>query len=247
MKIYPVILAGGSGTRLWPLSRKSYPKQFSELLGKKSLFQQTASRVVTSSLLDFSKPMILTNSDFRFIINHQLNSLNVSPGPILIEPLAMNTAPPILAASIYHYNKDRESVLLVTPSDHTIQNTEKFHNSVSEGLEQVKKGSIVTFGVNPTRAETGYGYLEISNTVDGEVKKVRKFYEKPSSKRAKAMISTGRFLWNAGIFMFRSEDMIKAFQFHYKQLLEPVKQSIERGKRSCSDIERTISRGEGEK
>lgn len=127
--INPVLLAGGSGTRLWPLSRKSYPKQFSKLIGEKTLFQGSAERLTSSEIIDFASHITLTNADFRFIVGEQLQEIGIDPGPILIEPQARNTAPAILVASIFAHSRDENAVLLVAPSDHIIPETATFHEA----------------------------------------------------------------------------------------------------------------------
>jgi mannose-1-phosphate guanylyltransferase len=136
--IYAVLLAGGSGTRLWPLSRKSYPKQFSNLICKKTLFQFSAKRLMSSDIIEFASHITLTNADFRFIIGEQLQEIGIDPGPILIEPEAKNTAAAILAASIFAHEKDKDAVLLVAPSDHVIPDTAIFHEAIKVGLSHVK-------------------------------------------------------------------------------------------------------------
>ncbi len=212
--IYPVMLAGGLGTRLWPLSRKSYPKQFSKLLGDLTLFQQSAMRSTSSKKMKFKEHITLTNSDFRFIVSEQLQEIGIEPGPILIEPEAKNTAPAILAACLFAKKVDPNAILLVTPSDHLIPNTSKFHEMLNRGLDQVYSNKIVTFGIKPTHPETGYGYLELefSSINKSNPSDILSFVEKPTISRAKTMFAAGNYLWNAGIFLFKAIDLIKAFK-----------------------------------
>ena len=213
-KIYPVVLAGGSGTRLWPLSRKSYPKQFSNLIGDQTLFQQSALRLSSSEIVQFAPFITLTNSDFRFIVVEQLQAVDIDVGTILIEPEVKNTAPAILAASIFAVINDPSAVLLVAPSDHVIPETEEFHRSVRKGLDQVENGKFVTFGITPTHPETGYGYLELMSARGdvSDVEVVSRFVEKPDLKNAERMVKSGNYLWNSGIFLFKAADMVSAFE-----------------------------------
>ena len=226
--IYPVLLAGGSGTRLWPLSRKSYPKQFSKLIDEKTLFQSSAQRLTSSETLDFASHITLTNADFRFIIGEQLQEIGIDPGPILIEPEAKNTAAAILAASIFAHSKDESAVLLVAPSDHVIPDTATFHEAIKVGLSHVQKHKMVTFGIKPTHPETGYGYLELSTDPidDHGSSDLKTFVEKPNLQNAKQMVEAGHYLWNAGIFLFRAQDMIDAFKTYESGTLDLVSQSI---------------------
>ena len=228
MAIYPVLLAGGSGTRLWPLSRKSYPKQFSNLIGKKTLFQFSAKRLMSSDIIEFASHITLTNADFRFIIGEQLQEIGIDPGPILIEPEAKNTAAAILAASIFAHEKDKDAVLLVAPSDHVIPDTAIFHEAIKVGLSHVKNQKIVTFGIKPTHPETGYGYLELSTDPldDNGTSDIKNFVEKPNLQDAKQMLEAGHYLWNAGIFLFHAQDMMDAFSAYAPETLDLVSQSI---------------------
>ena len=227
-KVHPVLLAGGSGTRLWPLSRKSYPKQFSDLFGDKTLFQSSAQRLTSSDTIEFADPITLTHADFRFIIGEQLQEIGIDPGPILIEPEAKNTAAAILAASIFALSKDENAVLLIAPSDHVIPDTNNFHEAIKVGLSHVENQKIVTFGIKPTHPETGYGYLELSTDPldDHGSSDLKTFVEKPNLQDAKQMLETGHYLWNAGIFLFRAQDMVDAFRDLAPETLNLVLQAV---------------------
>ena len=226
--ITPVLLAGGSGTRLWPLSRRSYPKQFVPLTGALSLFQHTARRLSGQAVeagrwLAFAKPLVLTNSDFRFIVTEQLAEMGIDPGAILIEPEGRNTGPAILAAALHLLRADPDAVMLVAPSDHVVPDTAAFHAAIARGLEAVRADDLVTFGITPTHPETAYGYLELSQPArDGTPVSLQRFVEKPDAARAAAMLAQGNYLWNAGIFLVSAKALIAAFETYAPDLLAPV-------------------------
>jgi mannose-1-phosphate guanylyltransferase/mannose-6-phosphate isomerase len=230
MLITPVLLCGGSGTRLWPLSRKSYPKQFVPLMGEETLFQASAKRLAgTAEGLSFAPPMVLTNSDFRFIVTEQLQGAGIDPGAILIEPEGRNTAPAVLAAALRARAQDPEAVLLIAPSDHVVPDVAAFHAAVVRGLEAVAAGQLVTFGITPTHAETAYGYLELAEApgAEGAAVVLKQFVEKPDALRAAEMLAAGNFKWNAGIFLFAAKDIIAAFEAHAPDLIAPVEAALD--------------------
>ncbi|MBD0865810.1 MAG: mannose-1-phosphate guanylyltransferase/mannose-6-phosphate isomerase [Rhodobacteraceae bacterium] len=228
--VYPVILCGGSGTRLWPLSRDAIPKQFATRLGGAvSLFQACAQRLSSrEGGVTFAAPTILTRSDFRFIVLEQLRDIGINPGDILLEPTARNTAPAMLAAALYLMNRAPDAVMLVAPSDHVIPDTDLFHAAVAVGLDAVAAGKLVTFGVRPNRPETGYGYLELTDARDGSgrAQPLRRFVEKPDLATARAMLAEGGYLWNTGIFLFTARDLIAAVTAHVPELMPPVSAAL---------------------
>jgi mannose-1-phosphate guanylyltransferase/mannose-6-phosphate isomerase len=221
--ITPVILCGGSGTRLWPVSRKSFPKQFASLLEEESLFQKTAMRL--SGAACFDKPIAVTNSDFRFIVTEQLAAVGIDPGAILIEPEGRNTAPAVLATALYLHAKDPDAAMLVAPADHEVADTAAFRAAVETGLKALETGKLVLFGIRPDRPETGYGYLELDGT-GGDTVPLKRFVEKPDAATAAEMLASGGFLWNAGIFLFRVKDILAAFDTHASQLVAPVTAAV---------------------
>ncbi len=224
-KITPLLLCGGSGTRLWPASRKGFPKQFSPIFGPLSLFQQAVTRL---SGPGYGRPLVVTNSDFRFIVVEQLAALQTDPAAILIEPEGRNTAPAILAALLHLAAGDPEALVLVAPSDHVVPDAEAFRATVAAALPAARAGRIVTFGIRPDRAETGYGWLELSTrAVEGEAQPLRRFIEKPDVTRAEAMLAAGNFLWNAGIFLFTAKAALAAFRAHAPGLLPPVTAAVD--------------------
>ncbi|MCQ0970824.1 mannose-1-phosphate guanylyltransferase/mannose-6-phosphate isomerase [Paracoccus sp. TK19116] len=227
-KITPVLMAGGSGTRLWPVSRKSFPKQFAHLTGDETLFQASARRL---SGADFAAPIVMTNADFRFIVAEQLDQIGQEPGAIVIEPSGRNTAPAILAAALMVVQDDPDRLLLVAPSDHVIPDAQAFRAAVKAGSGPARAGKIVTFGITPDRPETGYGYLELDGDAGtGAVRPLKRFVEKPDAGRAAEMLEAGDFLWNAGIFLFSAATMIAAFRDHAPQYLDGVEAALAEAK-----------------
>tara|TARA_R110002073_G_scaffold276406_1_gene440251 strand:- start:3958 stop:5379 length:1422 start_codon:yes stop_codon:yes gene_type:complete len=220
--IHPILLCGGSGTRLWPLSRKSYPKQFAKLMGDESLFQASARRLSGDG---FAAPVVVTGDSFRFIVTEQLAQIELAAQGILIEPAGRNTAPAILAAAMWVAKSDPQALMLVAPSDHVIPDTDAFAQTVQAAVPRAQAGDLVTFGITPTRAETGYGYLELAADADAGAKTpqtLARFVEKPDASRAADMLVAGNFLWNAGIFLFTAQAIIAAYQTHVPNLIDAV-------------------------
>ena len=230
--IVPLILCGGSGTRLWPLSRESYPKQFLSIKkdDKFTLLQKTIQRIL--SLKNIKTPILICNEEHRFIVAEQLRELNIKDFIILLEPCGRNTAPAISIGALKSLELEEDPTLLVLSSDHEINDTEEFLNVVNMGLKFSVKNKLVTFGVIPTRPEVGYGYIKskkpFSNNLDGF--EIESFIEKPNLETAKKLIEDSRFSWNSGIFMFKSKEIIKDInQFSPEILLscsDAIKKSI---------------------
>jgi len=230
MTIIPVILCGGSGTRLWPLSRRSYPKQFSRLMGEESLFQATVRRVQGEG---FAPPLVITGEDFRFIVTEQVAAIEKAARATLIEPQPRNTAPAILAAALWLAQDDPEALMLVVPSDHVIPDAEAFSEAVTAAAPAARAGTLVTFGVAPNRAETGYGYLRLSDGADAASRSPQPlagFVEKPGPEEASRMLAEGGYLWNAGIFLFSVKSLIAAFEAHAPDLVEPARAAVAGGR-----------------
>ncbi|MBF9036855.1 mannose-1-phosphate guanylyltransferase/mannose-6-phosphate isomerase [Rhodobacterales bacterium HKCCE2091] len=225
--IHPVILCGGSGTRLWPASRKAYPKQFVPLLGEESLYKDTLRRF---SGADFAAPLIMTAEDFRFMATDQAAEIGLSDARVVIEPAARDTAPAVLAAALILAADDPGALMLVAPSDHVISDLPAFLAAVAQGAEAAGRGSLVTFGITPDRPETGYGYLELSAAPNGGPVKLASFREKPDAATAQGFLDAGTYLWNAGIFLFRAADVIAAFEAHAPGLVPAVRAAIDAGR-----------------
>ena len=224
--IHPILLCGGSGTRLWPLSRKSYPKQFAKLMGDESLFQASARRLSGDG---FAAPVVVTGDSFRFIVTEQLAQIELAAQGILIEPEGRNTAPAILAAAMWIAKTDPHALMLVAPSDHVIPDTDAFAQTVQAAVPRAQAGDLVTFGITPTRAETGYGYLELAADADAGAmtpQTLARFVEKPDASRAADMLVAGNFLWNAGIFLFTAQGIIAAYSAHAPNLIDAVTASL---------------------
>lgn len=210
--IHPVILCGGSGARLWPLSRESYPKQFVKLFGEAepSLFQQTLLRMQGPR---YAAPVVIANDALRFIAADQITTIGAGCARLIIEPMARNTAPAVLAAALHIEAQHPGATLLVAPCDHLIPDKQAFDATLFAALDQAPEEAMVTFGIKPSYAETGYGYLELgAPAAAGAIHPLARFVEKPDLARAEAFLASGQHLWNAGVFMMKARVAIEAFR-----------------------------------
>lgn len=211
--LYPVIMAGGVGSRLWPMSRALLPKQFIEFSGAEaSLFQNTVTRL--TGLEELANPVIICNEEHRFLVAEQLRKLE-QDSDILLEPMGRNTAPAVAMAALWALDKDPEAALLVLPADHVISDKSALHEAVRAGMKLLNKGHLVTFGIVPGAPETGFGYIERGETiVDSPASVVSRFVEKPDRETAESYLASGNYLWNSGMFLFRAADYLKELETH---------------------------------
>lgn len=237
--LQPVIIAGGSGTRLWPLSRELYPKQFLALTKReKSMFELTVERLAA---LDCAPPIVVCNEQHRFIVAEQLRGLNKSHNGIVLEPCGRDTAPAICLAALLAEEINPGSTLLVVPADHFMGREDAFTESVKKALDTASKGALLTFGITPNHAATGYGYIKAALPVDFvAAKKVSEFVEKPTEEIAQQYLDSGEYLWNSGIFMFQSQIFLRELKAHRSDIYNCC-ESAWQNKRSDMDFLRPDS------
>ncbi|MBL0166835.1 MAG: mannose-1-phosphate guanylyltransferase/mannose-6-phosphate isomerase [Propionivibrio sp.] len=210
MLIQPVVLSGGSGTRLWPLSREKYPKQLLPLIGEDSLLQATVRRVEGIAGVQIASPMIVCNEEYRFVIAEQMRLMG-KDGPILLEPAGRNTAPALTLAALAAMRDGADPILLVMPADHVIQDTPAFQDVVRQGAALADAGAVVTFGITPDSPETGYGYIQSGPALgQGSACRIARFVEKPDLATAQGYLDAGSYLWNSGLFMMRASVWLSA-------------------------------------
>lgn len=226
MKIVPVILSGGTGSRLWPLSRASFPKQLWPLITEKSMFQDTVLRGKGDIFLE---PIVICNQDHRFLIAEQLREIGVENARIVLEPVGRNSAPAIATASLLANELDAQTILWVMAADAYIQDVPKLVKLVEEAAAFAQNGKIVTFGIQPTRLETGYGYIEKGSVIDKikNIYAVKAFTEKPDIRQAQLMVESGGYLWNSGMFMFSAQTMLQEMKHYTPTLLSLVKKAVD--------------------
>jgi len=222
--IIPVILSGGSGTRLWPLSRKQFPKQYIPLDGQKTMLQETVLRL--KGIKNLIDPIIICGKDHRFLVAEQLKEIEIVDSKIILEPIGKNTAPAVAVAAIYAKKYiDKNSTLLVLPADHLIRDINAFHNAIEIGIEQAESGKLVTFGILPTEPNINYGYIKASRD-QSKFKSVLEFKEKPNLKTAQSYFDDGGYFWNSGIFLFKTNSILKELARYADDTLKIVVDSV---------------------
>ena len=228
IQVTPVILCGGSGTRLWPLSRTGFPKQFLCLTGQDSLFQQAATRLAQLGRSDItvSPPLLVTGEDHRFFAAEQLREAGIALGHALLEPTGRNTAPALTLAALAAQAGGEDPVLVVTPADQTVVNTAAFTQAMQQAIQEAAAGTIVILGINPDRPETGYGYIQTSPSLRGEaeaVHPVQRFVEKPDAAKAQQYLDTGGYFWNAGMFVLKASVWLQALEQFRPDILQTTR------------------------
>jgi len=233
--IIPVILAGGSGTRLWPLSRKLRPKQLIDLLDDHTMLQNTVLRLQGAT--DMAPPLILCNDDHRFMVAEQLRSIDTEPHAIILEPVGRNTAPALAVAALNTTAAGADPVLLVLPADHFIRDLDLFHQNLTAGAELAEQGYLITFGIVPTSPETGYGYIKKGNPIGSdnslttviEATDIEKFVEKPDLPTARQYVRSGNYCWNSGMFMFKASRVLSELDKFDPAIVTACRQALARG------------------
>ncbi|HEB54895.1 MAG TPA: mannose-1-phosphate guanylyltransferase/mannose-6-phosphate isomerase [Gammaproteobacteria bacterium] len=225
--ILPVVLSGGSGTRLWPLSRKMHPKQLLPLINETSLLQDTINRLTT--VPDINRGVVICNEEYRFMVADQVHHTDLKQCDIILEPVGKNTAPAIALAAITALSNDEDPVMLVLPADHVILNVEAFHRALVTGEKCAQQGEFVTFGIVPDGPETGFGYIKANREGgDGNVFPVERFVEKPDLAHAQQYLDEGGYYWNSGMFMFTASAYLEALQLHAPAIYSACQQSCKK-------------------
>ena len=224
LPLVPVILCGGSGTRLWPLSRASYPKQFLRLNGSGSLLQQTLRRCTGPGS---SPPMLLTHEDARFLVAEQVREIGINDAVLILEPHRRGTAPAIVSGALYLLRQSKDALMLVLPSDHVIEDNDAFLDAVRTASEGAMEGLLMTFGIRPHAAETGYGYLCVDEHAGRHILRLSGFVEKPDLPTAQTYLDSGNHFWNSGMFLFRCSQLINEIDQYAPEVLRACEQAVD--------------------
>jgi mannose-1-phosphate guanylyltransferase/mannose-6-phosphate isomerase len=229
-QVVPIVLCGGSGSRLWPLSRLALPKQFLPLVSERTMLQDTVSRL--AGVPDLQPPVVVSSTEHRFLVAEQLREIGVAPRAIVLEPAGRNTAPAVAAALLALGKEAGDAVAIVLPSDHLIGDIARFHAALAAAIDAARAGRLVTFGVLPDSPHTGYGYIRRAETAAaGAVQPVAEFVEKPSLERAKQFLASGEYLWNSGIFVFRADRYLEELRAQRPDILAAVEQAVAKATR----------------
>jgi len=243
-KIYPVVLCGGSGTRLWPLSREEYPKQLLTLVNGNTLLQATIQRLhvsdTTKDDVEIATPIVITNESHRFLVAEQLREIGIKDAQIILEPVGKNTAPALCLAALHIQQIDPEGLMLVMPADHVIQNQPLFLEAIISGLHYTNENCLVTFGIVPSHAETGYGYIKQAKELQKNIYRINSFVEKPDSITAETYVASGDYVWNSGLFLFSAKTWLNAIK-HFRQDIFEATQAAYENKASDLDFIRVNS------
>lgn len=232
--LIPVILCGGSGTRLWPLSRETYPKQFLRLLSKETLLQQTMQRL--TGIADVDPAILICNEMSRFVVAEQLREIGMENAQILLEPARRNTAPAIAAAALHALSRGDDPLLLVLPSDHVIKNHAAFYSAVHQAKTAAENGNLVTFGITPLGPETGYGYIRAGTAESGQAQPVIEYVEKPDRATAEHYVANGHYFWNSGMFIFRASRYLEELTHFEPEIVAACSQAMALAKQDFSFI-----------
>lgn len=226
MRLHPVILCGGSGTRLWPLSRSAHPKQFLKLTSELSMLQDTLRRM--EGVPGLAEPLVICNHEHRFLVAEQLRAIGVTPKLLLLEPVGRNTAPAVAAAALALAAEDPAALMLVLPSDHCIQDRDAFHRAIATAAAAAARGLMTTFGIIPASPETGYGYIRRGPAMEGlrSVHAIDRFVEKPDAARARQFVDSGEYLWNSGMFLLGAGAYVGELGAHAPAVLDAVRRAL---------------------
>jgi len=229
-QVHPVILSGGAGATLWPLSRSTFPKQLLALASEQTLLQEAIAR--TSSDTMFTGPIVVCNEDHRFLVDEQMRQVGIAPLCVLVEPVARNTAPAVAVAALWLMERDPEALMFVQPSDNVIAATDEFYRAIASGIGAARQGNIVTLGIKPTRAEPHCGYIQIGDRLPHHpgIFTFEQFIEKPGREKAKSLVNNGAFYWNSGIILAEARVIVNELRHLYPKMLDSCAKALREGK-----------------